>query len=68
MPVINANGCDFYYQMEGRGPDIVFIHGEIQGSTIGSTSLRSLRPTIAALPITGADMQRRVGPITASPW
>jgi pimeloyl-ACP methyl ester carboxylesterase len=31
MPVINANGCDFYYQMEGRGPDIVFIHGEIQG-------------------------------------
>src|SRR5262249_22418426 len=31
MPVINANGCDFYYQMEGRGPDIVFIHGEIHG-------------------------------------
>src|SRR5215467_6339005 len=31
MPMINANSCDFYYQMEGRGRDLVFIHGEIHG-------------------------------------
>jgi pimeloyl-ACP methyl ester carboxylesterase len=32
MPLTDANGCRFHYQMEGRGPDIVFIHGEIHGS------------------------------------
>jgi pimeloyl-ACP methyl ester carboxylesterase len=31
MPLINANGCDFYYEMLGSGPDLVFIHGEIHG-------------------------------------
>jgi pimeloyl-ACP methyl ester carboxylesterase len=31
MPLINANGCDFYYEMQGSGPDLVFIHGEIHG-------------------------------------
>ena len=31
MPLINANGCDFYYQMEGQGRDMIFIHGEIHG-------------------------------------
>src|SRR5690349_18553914 len=31
MPLINANGCDFYYEMLGTGPDLVFIHGEIHG-------------------------------------
>lgn len=31
MPHINANGCDFLYRMEGTGPDIVFVHGEIHG-------------------------------------
>jgi pimeloyl-ACP methyl ester carboxylesterase len=31
MPLINANGCDFYYEMQGQGPDLVFIHGEIHG-------------------------------------
>jgi 3-oxoadipate enol-lactonase len=31
MPRINVNGCDFHYRTEGRGPDIVFIHGEIHG-------------------------------------
>lgn len=29
MPMIQANGCDFYYEMTGKGRDIVFIHGEI---------------------------------------
>ena len=31
MPTIQANGCDFYYELEGDGPDLVFIHGEIHG-------------------------------------
>jgi 3-oxoadipate enol-lactonase len=31
MPLINTNGCDFYYEMQGSGPDLVFIHGEIHG-------------------------------------
>ena len=31
MPLINANGCDFYYEMRGSGPNLVFIHGEIHG-------------------------------------
>jgi pimeloyl-ACP methyl ester carboxylesterase len=31
MPMINTNGCDFYYEQHGRGPDLIFIHGEIHG-------------------------------------
>jgi len=31
MPMITANGCDFYYEQQGQGPDLVFIHGEIHG-------------------------------------
>jgi pimeloyl-ACP methyl ester carboxylesterase len=31
MPRIDANGCDFYYEQQGKGRDIVFIHGEIHG-------------------------------------
>ena len=31
MPTIQANGCDFYYELEGQGPELVFIHGEIHG-------------------------------------
>jgi 3-oxoadipate enol-lactonase len=31
MPIINANGCDFYYEQAGQGRDLVFIHGEIHG-------------------------------------
>src|SRR5215475_6258838 len=31
MPTINANGCDFHYEQQGQGRDIVFIHGEIHG-------------------------------------
>ena len=28
MPVANVNDCDFYYEMAGSGPDVVFVHGE----------------------------------------
>lgn len=31
VPTIQANGCDFYYELEGDGPDLVFVHGEIHG-------------------------------------
>ena len=31
MPTVQANGCNFYYELAGHGPDLVFIHGEIHG-------------------------------------
>jgi pimeloyl-ACP methyl ester carboxylesterase len=31
MPMISANGCDFYCEQHGQGRDLVFIHGEIHG-------------------------------------
>jgi pimeloyl-ACP methyl ester carboxylesterase len=33
MPTVNVNGCDFRYELKGRGPDLVFIHGEIHGAS-----------------------------------
>jgi len=32
VPTIEANGCNFYYELQGRGPDLVLIHGEIHGT------------------------------------
>jgi 3-oxoadipate enol-lactonase len=29
MPTVEANDCNFYYELSGAGPDLVFIHGEI---------------------------------------
>jgi 3-oxoadipate enol-lactonase len=31
VPTIEANGCKFSYELQGQGPDLVFIHGEIHG-------------------------------------
>ena len=31
MPTVQVNGCRFYYELEGHGRDLVFIHGEIHG-------------------------------------
>lgn len=31
MPTATANGCSFYYELQGQGPDLVFIHGEDHG-------------------------------------
>ncbi len=31
MPIVRVNGCDFRYELRGRGPGLVFIHGEIHG-------------------------------------
>ena len=32
MPIIEANGCSFYYELQGQGPDLVFVHGEIHST------------------------------------
>jgi pimeloyl-ACP methyl ester carboxylesterase len=31
MAIASVNGCDFYCELSGAGPDLVFIHGEIHG-------------------------------------
>jgi pimeloyl-ACP methyl ester carboxylesterase len=31
VPTIQANGCDFHYDLQGQGPRLVFIHGELHG-------------------------------------
>jgi hypothetical protein len=28
MPIADVNGCKIYYEVNGIGPDVVFIHGE----------------------------------------
>jgi len=31
MPIATVNDCKIYYEVAGRGPDLVFIHGEDHG-------------------------------------
>jgi hypothetical protein len=31
MPIVNVNDCEFYYEMTGSGPDVIFVHGEDHG-------------------------------------
>ena len=31
MPIADINGCKMYYEANGIGPDVVFIHGEDHG-------------------------------------
>ena len=31
VPTVQGNGCEFYYDLQGQGRDLVFIHGEIHG-------------------------------------
>lgn len=31
MPIAKVNGCDIYFESDGNGPDVVFIHGEDHG-------------------------------------
>src|SRR5262249_26866135 len=28
MPIANVNHCEFYYEITGSGPDVIFVHGE----------------------------------------
>jgi hypothetical protein len=41
MALINANGCDFYYEMEGQGRNMIFIHGEIHELEYAASAGRS---------------------------
>jgi 3-oxoadipate enol-lactonase len=31
VPTVQANGCEFFYDLQGQGRDLVLIHGEIHG-------------------------------------
>jgi hypothetical protein len=31
MPIANVNDCEFYYEVTGSGPDVIFVHGEDHG-------------------------------------
>jgi len=31
MPIANVNDCEFYYEITGSGPDVIFVHGEDHG-------------------------------------
>ena len=31
MPIAIINNCEIYYEQQGRGPDLVLIHGESHG-------------------------------------
>lgn len=42
MPHVRTNGCEFYYEMAGAGPDVVFIHGEIHGTDYWEYQLPAL--------------------------
>jgi pimeloyl-ACP methyl ester carboxylesterase len=42
MPMIKANGCDFFYEQHGHGRDLVFIHGEIHGMEYWDQQLSDL--------------------------
>jgi pimeloyl-ACP methyl ester carboxylesterase len=44
MPHVTANGCEFYYELSGHGPDLVFIHGEIHGSEYWEYQMPALSP------------------------
>ncbi len=34
MPHVAVNNCNFYYEMQGDGPPLVFIHGETHGTLL----------------------------------
>lgn len=42
MPVVQCNGADLYYEMDGEGPTIVFLHGAFVG-------LRYFEPQLVGL-------------------
>ena len=34
MPHASANNCNFYYELAGAGPPLIFIHGETHGTVL----------------------------------
>jgi pimeloyl-ACP methyl ester carboxylesterase len=44
MPIAHVNNCDFYYEVKGNGPDVVFIHGEDHGIEMFEPQVAHLSP------------------------
>ena len=44
MPIAHVNNCDFYYEVTGNGPDVVFIHGEDHGIEMFEPQVAQLSP------------------------
>lgn len=40
MPITRINNCDIYYEQHGRGPDLVFVHGETHSVTLFEEQVR----------------------------
>jgi pimeloyl-ACP methyl ester carboxylesterase len=34
MPIAHVNGCGLFYEIAGRGPPLVFVHGETHGTRL----------------------------------
>lgn len=34
MTLVHTNNCDIYYEQHGRGPDLVFVHGETHSAAL----------------------------------
>lgn len=44
MPLAAVNGCKIYYEATGRGPDVVFVHGEDHGIEMFKFQVAHLAP------------------------
>jgi len=44
MPTAHVNNCNFYYEVKGNGPDVVFIHGEDHGIEMFEPQVAHLSP------------------------
>jgi 3-oxoadipate enol-lactonase len=44
MAIAHVNNCDFYYEVTGNGPDVVFIHGEDHGIEMFEPQVAHLSP------------------------
>ena len=40
MPITRINNCDIHYEQHGRGPDLVFVHGETHSAALFDEQVR----------------------------
>ena len=40
MSITRINNCDIYYEQHGRGPDLVFVHGETHSAALFDEQVR----------------------------
>jgi 3-oxoadipate enol-lactonase len=40
VPLARINNCDIYYEQHGRGPDLVFVHGETHSAALFTEQIR----------------------------